>query len=102
VDPNLKKFRKTIFSPPLRPEKYVESIGEIRFQIRSQSREIFAFFVTATSALSNTPQRSVYNYARRPILGTGLRPVQLLLVLLLNADEKGSFITALKLVDTDV
>ena len=36
VDPNLKKFRKTIFYPPLRPEKYAESIGEIRFQIRSQ------------------------------------------------------------------
>jgi len=40
--------------------------------------------VTAMSALSNTPQRSVYNYARRPILRTGLRPVQLFLVILLN------------------
>ena len=37
-------------------------------------------FVTAVSALSNTKQRSVYNYARRPILRTGLRPVQLFLV----------------------
>jgi len=36
--------------------------------------------VTAMSALSNTPQRNVYNYARRPILRTGLRPVQLFLV----------------------
>jgi len=36
--------------------------------------------VTAVSALSNTSQSSVYNYARRPILRTGLRPVQLLLV----------------------
>jgi len=36
--------------------------------------------VTVMSALSNTPQRSVYNYARRPILRTGLRPVQLFLV----------------------
>ena len=41
------KFQKKIsgkqfLSPPLRPEKYAESIGEIRFQIRSQSREIFA------------------------------------------------------------
>jgi len=39
-------------------------------------------FVTAMSALSNTPQCSVYNYARRPILRTGLRSVQLFLVLL--------------------
>ena len=31
-----KKIWKAIFSPPLRPEKYTESIGEIRFQIRSQ------------------------------------------------------------------
>jgi len=40
-----KKFSENIyfFSPPLRREKYAESIGEIRFQIRSQSREIFAF-----------------------------------------------------------
>ena len=38
----LKKIRKKNFSTPLRPEKYAESIGEIRFQIRSQSREIFA------------------------------------------------------------
>jgi len=37
-------------------------------------------FVTAVSAHSNTPQHSVYNYARRPILRTGLRPVQLFLV----------------------
>jgi len=37
--------------------------------------------VTAVSALSNTSQRSVYNYARRPILRTGLRPVQLFLVM---------------------
>jgi len=37
-------------------------------------------FVTAVSALSNTSQRSVYNYARRPILRTVLRPVQLFLV----------------------
>ena len=36
--------------------------------------------MTAMSALSNTPQRSVYNYARRPILRTGLRPVRLFLV----------------------
>ena len=39
--------------------------------------------MTAVSALSNTSQRSVYNYARRPILRTGLRPVQLLLVMTL-------------------
>ena len=31
-----------MLSPPLGPEKYAEPIGEIRFQIRSQSREIFA------------------------------------------------------------
>ena len=37
-------------------------------------------FVTTVSALSNMSQRSVYNYARRPILRTGLRPVQLFLV----------------------
>jgi len=37
-------------------------------------------FVTAVSALSNTSQRSVYNLARRPILRTGLRAVQLFLV----------------------
>ena len=37
--------------------------------------------MTAMPALSNTPQRSVYNYARRPILRTGLRPVQLFLVI---------------------
>jgi len=40
--------------------------------------------VTAMSALSNTLQHSVYNYARRPILRTGLRPVQLFLVSLLE------------------
>ena len=32
------------------------------------------------SALSNRSQRSIYNYARRPILHTGLRPVLLFLV----------------------
>ena len=37
-----KNFGIQFFSPPLRPEKYAESIGEIRFQIRPQSREIFA------------------------------------------------------------
>jgi len=37
-----KNFGKQFFSPPLRPEKYAESIGEIRFQIRSQQRELFA------------------------------------------------------------
>ena len=42
VHPNFKKFlKKKFFPPPLRPEKYAESIGEIRFQIRSQSQEIF-------------------------------------------------------------
>jgi len=35
------------------------------------------------SALSNTPQRSVYNSACRPILRTGLRPVQLFLVIII-------------------
>jgi len=38
-------------------------------------------FVLAASALSNRSLRSVYNYARRLILRTGLRPVQLFLVL---------------------
>jgi len=37
--------------------------------------------VSAVSALSNTSQRTVYNSARRPILRTGLRHVQLFLVL---------------------
>jgi len=37
-------------------------------------------FVTAVSALSNRSLRSVYNYARRPILRTGLCPGQLFLV----------------------
>jgi len=36
--------------------------------------------VPAASALSNRSLRSAYNYARRPILRTGLRPVQLFLV----------------------
>jgi len=36
--------------------------------------------VLAVSGISNRSQRSVYNYARRPILRTGLRPVQLFLV----------------------
>jgi len=40
VDPNFeKKFSENnslFFTPPLGPEKYAESIGEIRFQIRSQ------------------------------------------------------------------
>jgi len=40
-------------------------------------------FVTAVSAHSNTPQRGVYNYTRRPILRTGLRPVQLFLVIII-------------------
>jgi len=35
-----KCFRNHFSSPPLRPEKYAESIGEIRFQIRSQSPEM--------------------------------------------------------------
>jgi len=38
--------------------------------------------VTAVSALSNMSLSSVYNYARRPILRTGLRPVQLFLVII--------------------
>jgi len=38
-----KKFPETIFSPSLRPEKYADSVGVFRFQIRSQSREIFPF-----------------------------------------------------------
>jgi len=37
-------------------------------------------FVPTASALSNRSLRSVYNYARRPILRIGLRPVQLFLV----------------------
>jgi len=36
--------------------------------------------VPAASALSNRSLHSIYNYARRPILRTGLRPVQLFLV----------------------
>jgi len=36
------KFKKKFGTPSLRPEKYAESIGEIRFQIRSQSPDIFA------------------------------------------------------------
>ena len=43
--------------------------------------------MTAVSAHSNTPQRGVYNYARRPILRTGLRPVQLFLFLRIFAFE---------------
>ena len=39
-------------------------------------------FVPAAPALSNRLLRSVYNYARRPILRTGLRPVQLFLVII--------------------
>ena len=73
-----KKFWK-IFSPQLRPEKYAESNGEIRFQIRSQSGETFAI-LWPPCLLFPTPQRSVYNYARRPILRTGLHHVQLFLV----------------------
>ena len=38
--------------------------------------------MTAVSALSNMSLSSVYNYARRPILRTGLRPVQLFLVII--------------------
>jgi len=41
--------------------------------------------VLAVSGLSNRSQRSVYNYARRPILRTGLRPVQLFLVVVVVA-----------------
>ena len=41
--------------------------------------------MTAVSALSNTSQRGVYNSARRPMLRTGLRPVQLFLVENANA-----------------
>jgi len=42
-------------------------------------------FVPSASALSNRLLRSVYNYARRPILRTGLRPVQLFqVVIILN------------------
>ena len=44
--------------------------------------------MTAVSALSNTSQRSVYNYARRPILRTGLRPVQLFLVVVVVVVEE--------------
>jgi len=39
--------------------------------------------MTAMSALSNTQQRGVYNYARRPRLRIGLCPVQLFLVIIL-------------------
>jgi len=42
VDPTVKKFSENNFAPPLRPEKYAESTGEIRFEIRSQTPEIFA------------------------------------------------------------
>ena len=44
VDPNFKKNSENNFFRLhyVRPEEYAESIGEIRFQIRSQSREIFA------------------------------------------------------------
>ena len=41
--------------------------------------------MTAVSVLSNRSLRSVYNYARRPILRTGLRPVQLFLVIIIIA-----------------
>jgi len=37
-------------------------------------------FCDCRVCFANTSQRSVYNYARRPILRTGLRPVQLFLV----------------------
>ena len=50
------------------------------------------------SALSNTPQRNVYNYARRPILRTGLRPVQLFLVIIVRKNYQGLPLT----VDFDV
>jgi len=36
------------------------------------------------TAHSNTPQRGIYNYACRPILRTGLRPVQLFVVVVLT------------------
>ena len=42
--------------------------------------------MTAAFAHCNTLQRSVYNYARRPILRTGLRPVQLSLVAFIICD----------------
>ena len=46
-------------------------------------------FVTAVSALSNRSLGSVYNYAHRPILHTGLRPVQLFLVIIItNSNNK--------------
>jgi len=84
VDPNFenkkKFFGKKIFSPPLRPEKYAESIGEIRFLNPFTITGDICNFVTAVSALSNRSLRGVFNYARRPILRTGLRPVQLFLV----------------------
>jgi len=76
-----KIFGKQFFSPPLRPEKYAESVGEIRFQIRSQSREIFAilwppcllFPIRRNAASTTTRVADTLHWAC---------PVQLFLVLL--------------------
>jgi len=60
LHPNFeKKIRKKFSYAPLTPEKYAESIGEIRF-LNPLTIDI-CNFVTAVSALSNRSQRSVYN-----------------------------------------
>jgi len=54
--------------------------------------------VPDASALSNRSLRSVYNYSRRPILRTVLRPVQLFLVLtmhLIRFLSSSSFLSAI-------
>jgi len=79
---NFKKFffRKPMFSPPLWPEKYAESNGEIRFQIRSQSPEIFAFLWPPCLRYQIRRNTASTTIGAWPILCTGLRPVQLFLV----------------------
>jgi len=76
VDPNFKKnFGKQFFSSTTtRKIRWIHwwNLFSNPFTITGD----ICNFVTAMSALSNT-QCSVYNYARRPILRTALRPVQL-------------------------
>ena len=84
VDPNLKKISENNFFTSTTTSKirwiYLWNPFTNPFTITGD----ICNFVTAMSALSNTSQRSVYNYARRPILRTGLRPVQLFLVLFVS------------------
>ena len=54
--------------------------------------------MVAVSGLSNRSQRSVYNYARRPILRTGLRLVQLFLVVNLSTASKVTEISKISVI----